>query len=57
MKRREVERRFLNAGWHLLRHGANHDVWISPSGVREWLPRHPQIKDVLAISLFKKHGI
>jgi predicted RNA binding protein YcfA (HicA-like mRNA interferase family) len=58
MKRREVEKRFEQAGWTLKRHDANHDIWQSPDKkTTEKLTRHPKFNDRLAQGLFKKHGI
>lgn len=29
MKRRELEKKLLNLGWKLARHGSKHDIWAN----------------------------
>lgn len=53
MKRRELERRLRNLGWHLVRHGARHDVW-SDGERQEAVPRHAEINDKLAAAILAR---
>jgi predicted RNA binding protein YcfA (HicA-like mRNA interferase family) len=39
MTRRELDRRLHKAGW-TIKHGANHDLAVSPEGKKIALPRH-----------------
>ena len=39
MTRRELDRKLHRAGW-MIKHGANHDLAISPEGKKIALPRH-----------------
>ncbi len=55
MKRRELERRLSLAGWYLLRHGGNHDVWTNGQE-EEPVPRHSEINENLARKILKKAG-
>jgi predicted RNA binding protein YcfA (HicA-like mRNA interferase family) len=54
MKRRELEKRLRLAGCILKREGASHALWTNPhTGVVEAVPRHPEIKEPLAIKILK----
>jgi len=45
-------------GCYLKREGASHSLWINPrTGAMEAVPRHTEIKNVLARSICKKLGI
>jgi len=46
VKRRELERKLIQAGWYLLRHGGNHDIWTDGNR-EEPVPRHAEINDYL----------
>jgi predicted RNA binding protein YcfA (HicA-like mRNA interferase family) len=47
VKRRDLERRLRQLGWHLLRQGKKHDVWAK--GDRELVvPRHIEINEYTA---------
>jgi predicted RNA binding protein YcfA (HicA-like mRNA interferase family) len=49
MKRKDLEKRLRRAGCYLKREGASHSLWIKPqTGVVEAIPRHTEIKEVLA---------
>jgi mRNA interferase HicA len=55
VKRRELERRLRAAGWKLIRHGGNHDIWGMESGeAREPVPRHDEIAEQLAKKILRK---
>lgn len=56
MKKRELEKKFKSAGWWLLRHGGNHDVWTNGEK-EEQIPRHSEINERLAKALLKRHGL
>jgi mRNA interferase HicA len=55
MKRIDLERALLDAGWRLLRHGKKHDVWCSEDGkLEESVPRHKEINEHTARGILKK---
>lgn len=56
MKKRELLKLFSKAGWYLLRHGADHDVYTDGKN-REAIPRHPDINERLARELIKRWGL
>jgi mRNA interferase HicA len=51
MKRRELEKRLRDAGWSLIRHGGNHDIW---GGMASKRPRHDEINEHLARKILRK---
>jgi mRNA interferase HicA len=54
MKRRELEKKLRKAGCYLKREGASHSLWINPqAGVVEAVPRHTEIKEMLARKILK----
>jgi len=54
VKRRDLERRLRIAGCYLKRDGGSHALWINPkSGVIEAIPRHKEIKEMLAKKILK----
>ncbi|MHC6204050.1 type II toxin-antitoxin system HicA family toxin [Breznakiellaceae bacterium SP9] len=55
MKRSELIKAILKKGAILIRHGAGHDIYVNPStGNQDSVPRHNEIKDLLAKSIIKK---
>ncbi|HNQ87232.1 MAG TPA: type II toxin-antitoxin system HicA family toxin [Verrucomicrobiota bacterium] len=57
MKRRDLERRLRHAGCYLKREGSSHSLWTNPrTGVVEALPRHPEIKEPLALKILRSLG-
>ncbi len=49
MKRKEFIKELLRAGCRLARSGARHDIYLNPnSGLKQPVPRHVEISDVLA---------
>jgi mRNA interferase HicA len=57
MKKRELEKRFSAKGWKFLTHGSKHDIWVSPTGKKEQIPRHREVNEDLAKGLIKKHNL
>ncbi|MFJ5790227.1 type II toxin-antitoxin system HicA family toxin [Lysinibacillus sp. NPDC093197] len=57
MKKRELEKRFTAKGWKFLTHGGKHDIWVSPTGKKEQIPRHREVNEDLAKGLIKKHKL
>ncbi len=58
MKRRALLRHLRDHGCELLREGARHSWWQNPALKRRTaVPRHTEIKDVLAQSICKDLGI
>ena len=54
MKRKELEKRLRQAGCFLKREGSSHSLWINPqTGVVEAIPRHREIKELLAKKILK----
>ncbi|ELR99325.1 type II toxin-antitoxin system HicA family toxin [Gloeocapsa sp. PCC 73106] len=54
MKRKELEKKLRQAGCYIKREGSSHSLWINPkSGVVEAVPRHTEIKEVLAQKILK----
>lgn len=56
MKRRDLEKKLKNAGWYLLRNGADHDIWTNGKEV-EPIPRHKEINERLAKAIIRKRGL
>lgn len=56
VKRRLVEKRFIDNGWFFVRHGGNHDIWSN--GIKKTqLPRHPKFSDMLYKALIQKFDL
>ncbi|MEM8779461.1 MAG: type II toxin-antitoxin system HicA family toxin [Cyanobacteria bacterium P01_G01_bin.49] len=54
MKRKELEKRLRRAGCYLKREAASHSLWVNPqTGVTEAIPRHREIKELLAQKILK----
>ena len=43
-------------GWYLVRNGANHDIYTNGKNT-ESIPRHSEIKEVLAKAIIKRNGL
>ncbi len=57
MNRKELDRRFLKAGWKIL-HGRNHDLAVSPKGRIIALPRHKgDLKKETVANILKVSGL
>lgn len=52
-KHRELEEKLKAAGWILLAHGANHDVWTDGER-QEPVPRHREINERLARAILRR---
>ncbi len=56
MKQAKLIKLFKKNGWHLYRHGGNHDIWTNGKD-KEQIPRHKDINEMLAKSLIKEHDL
>ncbi len=57
MKRQLLEKRLRMAGCYLKREGNSHSLWINPkNGTVETIPRHKEIKEMLAKKILKNMG-
>ena len=55
MKRKLLEKKLRKAGCYLKREGASHSLWINPkTGITEAIPRHTEIKELLAKKILKR---
>lgn len=58
MKRNELLRYLREHGCSELREGARHSWWHNPAlNKRSAIPRHTEIKDILAIKICKDLGV
>jgi mRNA interferase HicA len=53
MKKRDLERKLRNHGWHFLRHGGSHDIWTNGADEVS-VPRHKEIGEMLAKGVLKE---
>lgn len=56
MKRKDLIELLLKNGWKLKRHGSNHDIYAKGEQ-RETIPRHREIKEILANSIIRRRGL
>ena len=56
MKRRDLEKKLKNAGWYLLAHGSNHDIWTNGTN-KEQIPRYNEVNERLAKAIIRKWGL
>lgn len=56
MKRRDLIKKLLDAGFVLARNGSNHDVYCRGT-VTEAVPRHNEIPEGLAKSILRRNDI
>ena len=56
MKQREQIKRLEKAGFKFCRHGGDHDIYERGTDI-EQIPRHKEIKEVLAKSIIRKWGL
>ncbi len=55
MKRTELEKKLRAMGCYPKREGSSHTLWINPNtGVIETVPRHREIKEMLAKKILKR---
>ncbi len=58
MKRRQLLRHLRSHGCELLREGGNHSWWHNPDqSRRSAIPRHAEVKDILANKICKDLGV
>ena len=58
MKRKDLIKELKSAGCILIRHGANHDIFLNPVNNRKApVPRHNEIKNSLCKLIKKQLGI
>ena len=56
MKRKDLIKRLIAAGWWLAREGGKHDIYTN--GKRsEPIPRHREINEELAKAIIKRQGL
>lgn len=53
VKKRDLEKKLTELGWYLKTHGGRHDIWTNGQ-VFEPVPRHTEIKEILAKKIIKK---
>lgn len=53
MKKRDLEKFLEQNGWFKKREGSNHEWWTDGKGNFEALPRHREIKEVLANKIMR----
>ena len=56
MKHRDLVKKLENAGFHLERHGGQHDVYVRGND-RETVPRHAEVNERLARAILRKWGL
>lgn len=56
MKQRDLVKKLEKAGWWLLKHGANHDIYTNGVDI-EPVPRHKEINERLAQAIIKRRGL
>lgn len=56
MKSKDLIKLLEQNGWQLERHGGNHDVYRKGS-LRETIPRHKEIDEMLAKAIIKRRGL
>ena len=55
MKRIDLVRKLEQTGCTLVRHGGKHDWYVNPkTGISQPIPRHREIKEMLALHIIKK---
>lgn len=54
MKRRLLEKQLKLKGASFFCHGANHDIWKNAKGEKLLIPRHNEIKELLANAILAK---
>ena len=55
MKQKDLIKKLESIGFKFLKHGGNHDIYIK-NGIKEPIPRHKEIPELLAKHILKKHG-
>lgn len=56
VKKTDLERKLKQAGFELVRHGGNHDVWVK-GALSVSVPRHNEINEITAKGILKIAGV
>ncbi len=56
MKRRELIRRLVRAGFRFYRHGSKHDIYVRGTE-EEQIPRHRELNEQLAKAILRKWNL
>lgn len=56
MKRKDLIKKLEAAGFTMVRHGSNHDVYAK-GNVKEAIPRHREINEMLARAILSRNDI
>lgn len=56
MKRKDLVKKLMDAGFVLSSHGGNHDIYRRGSD-KEEIPRHREINEILARAILRKWGL
>ena len=56
MKQRDLIKRLEKAGFHFLRHGSKHDVYVRGAD-EEQIPRHKELNERLAQAILRKWNL
>lgn len=56
MKRQILIKNLENAGYYLLRHGGEHDIYTNGT-IKVQVPRHRELNEITAKQIIKKAGI
>lgn len=56
MKTKDLIKLLEKNGWQFIRHGSNHDIYGKGDKI-ESVPRHSEVKELLAKSIIKKHKL
>lgn len=56
MKRADLIKKLENNGFVFERHGGNHDIYVK-GNVRETIPRHREVNEMLAKAILKRNGL
>ncbi len=56
MKKKDLIKLLEKNGWYLKRNGADHDIYTNGKEC-ETIPRHNEIKEILAKSIIKRRGL
>ena len=56
MKRKDLIELLEQNGWYLKRNGVNHDIYTNGTDT-ETIPRHKEVKEILAKAIIKRRGL
>ncbi|WP_170923829.1 type II toxin-antitoxin system HicA family toxin [Desulfocicer vacuolatum] len=54
MKKNELIKKIKKKGAFFIGEGANHEIWESKNGYRFTVPRHSNVKEILAKTILKQ---